>query len=242
MSVAVALADPEFPGIRSKMLVTTRCTVFVLDISGSMALEFDNATGQRTLDVAREVALKLIEARPDDRVGLVVFNEQAYRIQGLSFDREALNAWLSQKQEPTDGTNIDRGILGGLEVLAKNSTGCGRTLILITDAGDLIQPGTLITIREAFKDLGIQFFWMQMGTGEALADLELLARETGGRGFEVKDAAQTRQAFETVRNLVTKPVWVPSPWQPLRAYPYVLAAGLTAFTIFVLGTRLTTLL
>lgn len=241
-SLAVALADPQLPGMRANVLVTTRCTALSIDVSGSMGILFDDATKQTTLDVAREVALKFVEARPTDRMGLILFNVQAYRVQRLSLEHETLIAWLSQKQEPTNGTNIHLGILGGIVVLEKSSAGCGRTLILITDAGDAIEPGIMMTIREGFKELGIQFFWVQMGVGAASADLELLARETGGRGFMAKDAGEMRRAFETVRNLVSKPIWVPSPWQPLRLYPYVLASGLAVFAVFLVAARLTTLL
>ncbi|MBL7897985.1 MAG: VWA domain-containing protein, partial [Crocinitomicaceae bacterium] len=113
--------------------------VMALDASGSMkAMDFS----PNRLEAAKTVAIDFINERPADRIGLVVFQAEAYTQAPLTNDHELLKSMFEQVQNTdviTDGTAIGLGLTYAINRLLE-SDAKSKVVILLTDgvnnAGD----------------------------------------------------------------------------------------------------------
>ena len=86
---------------------------FVVDVSGSMDRE------DRLGTVKQSLSLLLAQLRPDDRVGLVVFGDNARLMLEPSNDREALRQAI-ERLTPEGSTNTEEGLAMGYDVAGRN--------------------------------------------------------------------------------------------------------------------------
>ena len=96
--LTLALARPQLVD-RERVLEREGIDIqIVLDTSGSMEAE-DFVIGGRSanrLTVSKAVIAQFIEGRPDDRVGLVLFGEEAFTQVPLTLDHAAVASMLSE--------------------------------------------------------------------------------------------------------------------------------------------------
>ena len=96
--LTLALARPQLVD-RERVLEREGIDIqIVLDTSGSMEAE-DFVIGGRSanrLTVSKAVIAQFIEGRPDDRVGLVLFGEEAFTQVPLTLDHSAVVSMLSE--------------------------------------------------------------------------------------------------------------------------------------------------
>jgi len=164
---AIALARPQLGKSLTQVEASGIDIMLVLDVSGSM-LTKDFAIGgeQATrLDAVREVTRKFIEARPNDRIGMIAFGGQPYVVSPMTLDHD----WLLQ--------NLDRVRIG----LVENSTAIGsamaaagsrlndkhsksRALVLLTDGENNAGKIPPNTAAEALKALHIKLYAIGIGT------------------------------------------------------------------------------
>lgn len=161
--------------------------MLVLDVSGSMLTKDFTIGGQDAtrLDAVREVTRKFIEARPNDRIGMIAFGTQPYIVSPMTLDHD----WLLQ--------NLDRVRIG----LVEENTAIGsamaaagnrlndkksksRAMVLLTDGDNNAGKIPPNTAAEALKALRIKFYAIGIGTngvalvpapgpgGHALTDVE----------------------------------------------------------------------
>jgi Ca-activated chloride channel family protein len=141
--------------------------LLVLDTSGSMEAE-DFTLGGRTvsrLTVAKEVVAKFIEGRPDDRIGLVVFGEEAFTQVPLTLDHDALVDFLRQVEIGMAGSRQtaigDAIAVGGRRLKELESD--SRVMILLTDGrsnAGIVMP---LDAAEASRALGIRIHTVGVG-------------------------------------------------------------------------------
>jgi Ca-activated chloride channel family protein len=164
---AIALARPQLGKSLTQVEASGIDIMLVLDVSGSM-LTKDFAIGgeQATrLDAVREVTRKFIEARPNDRIGMIAFGGQPYVVSPMTLDHD----WLLQ--------NLDRVRIG----LVENSTAIGsamaaagsrlndkhsksRAIVLLTDGENNAGKIPPNTAAEALKALHIKLYAIGIGT------------------------------------------------------------------------------
>lgn len=162
----VALARPQ--SFSSGENVTTEGidVVIALDISGSMISEDfkPNRVG-----AAKDVAERFIDARPNDRIGLVVFAREAFTQCPITIDHSVLENLL-RKVEPgmvPDGTAIGNGIADAVGRL-KDGQAKSKVIILLTDGVNNAGEIDPLTAAEIAKTYGIRVYTIGVGTeGEA---------------------------------------------------------------------------
>ncbi len=106
--------------------------MLALDISESM-LEKD--FGESRLSAAKKIALRFVDKRPQDRIGLVLFRGRSFTQCPLTLDHKLLGTLLSQVSVDAisdEGTAIGSAILMGTNRL-KASVSLERVLVLLTD-------------------------------------------------------------------------------------------------------------
>jgi Ca-activated chloride channel family protein len=163
--VIFSLARPQ--AVQGKEMITGEGVdiALALDISGSMAsLDFEP---NNRLEAAKEVIEDFIQAREYDRIGMVVFSNEAYSQSPLTLDHSMLFRSLEQVELATDmgledGTAIGLGIANAANMLA-NSEAESKVVILLTDGVNNAGQIDPLTAAEAAKALGIRIYTIGAG-------------------------------------------------------------------------------
>jgi len=163
----IALARPQLGKSLTQVEASGIDIMLVLDVSNSMLYKDFTIGGEEAtrLDAVREVTRKFIEARPNDRIGIVAFGTQPFVVSPMTLDHD----WLLQ--------NLDRVKIG----LVEGSTAIGsamasaasrlhdkqaksRAIVLLTDGENNAGKVPPNTAAEAVKALHIKLYAIGIGT------------------------------------------------------------------------------
>lgn len=203
--LVTAAARPQIPDGMQAYTVPVRDILLVLDISRSMEHRDLADTRQSRLEAVKEAASSFIAMRKNDRLGIILFSEQANLYVPLTIDSKAL-------QEMTAG--IRSGLLGTLTALGdalglslqylEKSEAKHKIVILLTDgvsnAGNVAPADAL----EAAKRAGVTVYTIGVGSpftqngGVDIAFLQKTARETGGMFFMVQEKGALDNAYRII--------------------------------------------
>jgi len=218
-----------------------------LDISSSMDQRF--AQNQSRLEGTKAVISEFIKSRKDDRVGLVVFAQEALALSPPSLDYAALDAMVKDIESGflPDGTGIGVGLASALNML-QESTAASRIVILLTDGqhnADSISPEKAAELAISLK---IRVYTIGVveredpGFNEGIDEqlLVAIAQRTGARYFEADDPQQLQDVYDEIASLERSRVGRESfesftEWAPWFA---AAAAGLVALELLLRGTLL----
>ena len=223
-SIIIALARPRTVDVSSQTKTTKGIDiVMAIDVSGSM-LARDLKPNR--MEALKKVAQGFIEARPNDRIGLVVYASEAYTKTPVTSDKAVvLQAMQSVKYDNVlqDGTGIGMGLSTAINRL-KDSKAKSKIVILMTDGvnnAGFIEPETASDIA---KEYGIKVYTIGIGTNGnaefpyAIApdgtflfkmmkveiDEELLksiAAKTGGKYFRATSNSKLASIYEAINKL-----------------------------------------
>ena len=167
----VALARPQ-QGLGTAEVETSGIDiVLAIDVSGSMrALDFE-LDGKRAdrLEVVKSVVRRFVDARGDDRIGMIGFAGRPYLVSPLTLDHD----WLAQNLERVriglieDGTAVGSAIAASVNRLREQKAK-SKVVILLTDGVNNAGKVEPLTAAEAARALGIKVYTIAAGTqGEA---------------------------------------------------------------------------
>ena len=192
--------------------------MLLLDTSGSMK-NVDFVPNR--LEVAKSTAVNFIEGRPDDRIGLVLFAQNAYSYAPLTLDHDYLKQLIgvitTQTLSP-QGTAIGSAVATGINRM-RESENASRIMILLTDGANnrgAIDPLTAARLAEEY---GIRLYCIGVGQTQATAvnasnqgveldenTLKRMAAVTGGTYFRATRPERLQEVFNTISQLETRPV------------------------------------
>ena len=215
--LVAAAARPQKGMSESRVETEGVDIVLVVDTSTSMrADDFSTATKRMDrLDAAKSVLAQFIQARPDDRLGIVAFAAMPYTIAPLTTD----HAWLMLQMDRLqtgmleDATAIGDAIASGVNRL-RDSQAKSKIVILLTDgihnAGRLTPPDA----AQAAAALGIKvytigagsdqpraagiFGLMQGGNEIDEATLKKIAEITKARYFRATDLKSLEETYRAI--------------------------------------------
>ncbi len=217
-ALIVALCRPQsHDHLRSSRIEGTDI-VLALDISGSMtAKDFEPSR----FAAAKDVAMKFVNMRENDNMGLVVFAGESLSLMPLTNDRAALLNAIQQVSmgDLTDGTAIGDGLTSAINRIASGKAK-SKSIVLLTDgtnnAGD-VPPSTAAQIA---KQKGIKVYTIGVGTNGSIqitdpygfssttletkideASLKQIADLTGGKYFRATDEKMLNKVFEEIDRL-----------------------------------------
>ncbi|GAA5484608.1 vWA domain-containing protein [Haloferula sargassicola] len=159
--LAVALARPQSDAGTQTESVLGRNILFALDLSRSMKtadLKPDRLTQ------AKAMCYELLDALPNDRIGLVGFAGTPYLFAPLTVDHAAVRDTVSELDTdwiPTGGSNLASGLEMAIETLKKTGTR-QNALILMTDGEE--HEGRIGDLAADAKAAGIQVITIGFGT------------------------------------------------------------------------------
>ncbi len=224
--VILALARPQLGRGTTEVEASGVDLVLAVDVSGSMqALDFTK-DGERVnrLEVVKSVVSKFIDARPDDRIGLVAFAGAPYLVSPLTLDHD----WLQQNLERVklgtveDGTAIGSAIASSVNRL-RDQPSKSKIVVLLTDGVSNTGKVSPEIAAEAAKALGVKIYTIGAGAeGEApvpvtdqfgrsrlvMAKVDVdeetltkIAQETGGKFFRATDTNSLEQIYAEIDRL-----------------------------------------
>lgn len=238
--------------------------IIVLDLSGSMQAVLDNVPeGLRDympprsrverptrLDGAKAVIRDFIARRKTDRIGVVVFGENAFVLSPPTLDYHLLDLLVSRMElNVIDGsaTAIGDGI-GVATARLRNSHAKSKAIILLTDGDNnsgKIAPEYAAHLANV---VGAKLFTIQIGSGE-MAEvrdgvdlfgqpryvpvrfpvnpelLETLAKKTGGQMYVATDIKALQASLHDVLNLLEKTKFEASSASFEELFPFLLLPG-----------------
>lgn len=221
--------------------------VMALDASGSMkAMDFS----PNRLEAAKTVAIDFINERPADRIGLVVFQAEAYTQAPLTNDHELLKSMFEQVQNTdviTDGTAIGLGLTYAINRLLE-SDAKSKVVILLTDGVNNAGDTDPLEAAVVAKDNNICIYTIGVGkngtapfpvetpfgtiTQEMPVEIDeelmtLISEETGGKYFRAHDNKELEQIYKEIDQLEKSKVKVLEyKINPPEKYYGLLALGL----------------
>ncbi len=249
--MVVALARPQLVEPPIEKVEPARDLMLAVDLSGSMdTSDMLDPEGRRIsrLEAVQLVLDDFVDRREGDRIGVVVFGNQAFLQAPLTQDHDLVRQLLAQIRARMAGPQTMIGDAIGLSIKAfENSTAEDRVLVLLTDGND---TGSKVPPRKAAEiaaqnDVTIHTVAVGDPTsaGEAEMDMETLeavATAAGGAAFRADDREQLEEVYRRIDAL--NPVEIETlsyrPTRPLFHWPlggalllivaFHLAMGLTA--------------
>jgi Ca-activated chloride channel family protein len=229
--------------------------ILSIDASGSMlAQDFD----PNRLEVAKEVAKKFVDSRKGDRIGLVVYEGEAYTACPATLDYELLKNQISAIEpgslEP--GTAIGNG-LGVAVTRLRSDSLVSKVIILLTDGSNnagSIEPLEATQLAKAKNckvytigvgghgmaptpmntPFGIIYQNMPVEIDENL--LKEIAKETGGKYFRATDERSLEEIYKDIDKLEKRKMEDQHIGQqpPITIIPFFIWASLAILVIFAI--------
>ncbi|MDX8410064.1 MAG: VWA domain-containing protein, partial [Mariprofundales bacterium] len=134
--LVLAAARPQWLGDPLALPVKGRDLMLAIDLSGSMQIRDFVRNGQAVdrLTITKQVATDFIGRRKGDRIGLILFGDQAYIQVPLTFDRTTVKQLLAESVIGLAGKSTAIGDAIGLAVKHLSTDDAkDRVLILLTD-------------------------------------------------------------------------------------------------------------
>jgi Ca-activated chloride channel family protein len=163
--IAIALARPQKGKEDTRIVTEGVDIVLTVDASGSMIAE-DLERGKNRLDVVKKVIQEFIRKRKDDRIGLVVYGEDAYTQCPMTLDYGVLLQFLERCKIGMAGENATAigDALATSLLRLKNSKAKSKLIILLTDGVNNAGKIPPEMAAEMARSLGIKVYTVGAGT------------------------------------------------------------------------------
>lgn len=217
--------------------------VVALDLSGSMGAIVENVPkelerylpGRQTrhlptrLDAAKAVIRDFIARRKSDRIGVVVFGQDAYVLSPPTLDYSLLDSLVSKMElKLIDGSATAIGEAVGIAAARlRNSDAESKAVILLTDGDNNAGKVAPEYAAHLAQTLGVKVFTILLGEGDmALVQqgtdlfgqprmvqmpaptnpklLNEIAKDTGGEAYVASDARSLQASFHSVLDKLEK--------------------------------------
>jgi Ca-activated chloride channel homolog len=237
-SLIIALARPRTVDISNQTKTTKGIDiVMAIDLSSSMLAK---DLRPNRMEALKQVASNFVDARPNDRIGVVVYAAEAYTKTPVTSDKAIVKEAISDiKYDKVlqDGTGIGMGLTTAVNRL-KESKAKSKIIILLTDGvnnAGFIEPETA---SEIAKEYGIKVYTIGLGSNGMAEfpyayapngrdflykmmpveiDQELMktiARNTGGKYFRASSNSKLESIYNEINKLETTEI------EELKFYDY----------------------
>jgi len=220
--LVTAAARPEWVGEPLELPMSGRDLLLAVDISGSMEEQDFEWKGRRIdrLTANKLIAGEFIQRREGDRLGLVLFGNQAYLQVPLTFDRETVRTLLNEATIGLAGKATAIGDAIGLAIKRlRDQQVAQRVLILLTDGANTAGEVLPLQAAELAAKNDLKIYTIGIGADRMLvsslfgqqvvnpstdldeAALKAIADKTGGRYFRARDTEELNQIYRLLDEL-----------------------------------------
>jgi len=252
----VALAGPKWVGEPRPLSRDSYNIMLVLDISPSMGVNDMVEHGHREtrLFAVKRAAKQFVTNRVGDKIGLILFGEQAYLLTPLTYDRHNVAQRIEDASVGLAGKSTSMGDAIGLAVKRlQQAPAEGRMIVLLTDGvsnsgvlspekaaalaqSEHIQVNT-IGLHSSLDPRSFDGLFLSMSGGADLDEetLRNVAKTTGGHYFRATDPASLGKIYAHIDQMTR----VKQDQAEIRPqydyYPWFLAPGLFIVFLLLLG-------
>lgn len=245
--ILIALARPQSQSAWEDVTTEGIDIVISFDVSASMlAKDFE----PDRLEASKRVAINFISQRPNDRIGLVIYEGEAFTQCPLTTDHRVLKDLFRDVTTGLidGGTAIGMGLATAVNRL-KESDAKSRVIILLTDGVNNRGSIPPVTAAEIAREFGIRVYTIGVGTtGKALSptgiypngkykydyvDVEIdeelmqeVAEMTGGQYFRATDADKLENIYNEIDQLEKTRIEVTQHSRKHEEYFWFAAIGL----------------
>ncbi|WP_273205035.1 VWA domain-containing protein [Marinobacter subterrani] len=246
-----ALARPQYVGEKTRMPVTGRDLMLVVDISPSMD-EQDMVLQGRSINRLQAIKVVLddfISRRKGDRLGLILFGTKPYVQAPLTFDLETVRTLMQEAGLGMAGRATAIGDAIGLATKRlRNRPQDQRVVVLLTDGANTAGEITPDKAAEIAAAAGVRIYTIGIGAESMVqrgllgsrrvnpsrdldkALLTRIAQQTGGQYFRARSLPELELIYQSIDQL--EPIELEGkfyrPVTELYAWPAGLAVALWA--------------
>ncbi len=178
--------------------------MLAVDLSGSMGVVDFSENGHPLSRIAatKKVVSNFVQQRSGDRVGLIVFAEQAFLTIPLTLDTVAVSKLLNNLLVGMAGerTAIGDAIGIGVQNLRKRPE-MSRVLILLTDGGDTASHIPPLEAAKIAEQSHIKIYTIGVGNHLDETLLGKIADLTGGTYFKVTNVNALEKVYQQIDRL-----------------------------------------
>ncbi len=217
-----ACARPQWMGEPLDFPVSGRDLLLAVDLSGSMETPDFEIGGKQVdrLTALKQLASPFIERRSGDRIGLILFGDQAYVQTPLTFDLNSVKTLLAESLLGMAGKQTAIGDAIGLALKRTNKDeATKRVLILMTDGANTTGELTPEKAAELAARQGLKIYTIGIGASSMEvrgflfsqtvnpsqdldeATLKMVAEKTGGRYFRAHDSDELEEIYKLLDQL-----------------------------------------
>ena len=209
-TIVLALMDPVVPYGEERVQSRGVDIAIVLDLSSSM----EERMGARSrLDVTKRVLSDFVASRSEDRIGLVVFSDNAYVVSPLTLDHDYLQRYIAMIDEQilrSEGmTAIGEGLNVANLLLARQKSADSRrdrVIVLLTDGENNFGRSPILALREA-HDAGHRVHMIGVDLDDEIKhklqvmNLIRAVERQGGRYYTADSPAELTAASRAIDSL-----------------------------------------
>jgi Ca-activated chloride channel homolog len=220
--LTLALLNPVQPSAEHTIINKGLDILLLLDLSWSMQepIDLEGALERRRagvvrkevtrLEAVKEAMLRFVQKRHGDRIGLIVFSENAYVVSPMTQDIAYLTSYLRMVDNKTlasEGqTAIGEGILTALNLSEQQKQGSGRNLsrvmIVLTDGENNTGRDVYSAIEKAARArYKIYFIGVEVKRAAETPRLIAAVKAAGGNYYDVRDAEQLAKVYAEIDRL-----------------------------------------
>ncbi len=218
--LCIAAARPQWVGEAQDLPRSGRDLLLAVDVSGSMQAE-DMRIGGRPVDrltAVQVVGGDFLRRREGDRVGLLLFGQQAYLMTPLTFDLKHVDYQLQTSVIGLAGRETAIGDAIGLAVKRlRETTSKQRVLILLTDGVNTAGALNPLKASELAVAEKVRVYTVGVGGDSSQSGmlgmmfaqpaeideptLQAVADRTGGRYFRARNTAELAGIYAEIERL-----------------------------------------
>ncbi|EPJ51150.1 MAG: Mg-chelatase subunit ChlD [Osedax symbiont Rs2] len=222
-----AAAKPVWQGEPQPLITSPRDLMLAVDISGSMETK-DMQLGQQMVDRLTGIKVVLngfIQRRKQDRMGLILFADNAYIQTPLTLDHKVLAGFLNEAQIGFAGRKTAIGDAIGLALKRmQKSPEKSKVLVLLTDGANTAGTVTPLAAAAVAAEQGLKIYTLGFGADEMLVksffgdrkvnpsadldekSLQKIADLTGGKYFRARSIEQLVEIYQLLDQLEPLPI------------------------------------
>jgi Ca-activated chloride channel family protein len=235
----IALARPLKGSEHTQQLVEKRNILLTLDLSLSMEgyLEWRGAgTPPTKLELVRDAALKFVRQQQHDRLGLIVFGDDAFGVWPLSTDSTVMQQRLQRLDAllpaALRGTYVARAVEKSLDHFAEMEDSASKILLLLTDGLDTIEAAVVERLAQRLTHGEVKLYVLGMGLDESTSIVQL-ARRVQGEYFNINNAEELTKALQDIDQQARAKILLNRETESQELYPFFALPGLV---MLLLGT------
>ncbi len=216
--IGYSLTQPRVPLGFSKNKIKVNDIYFVVDVSRSMMAEDFQPN---RLEAAKRKILEFIELRPTDRIGIIIFSDNAFTLLPLSTDLNLVKEMVSEIKIGFLGMGTNIGdALGLAAARGAKSLADNKVIILLTDGVSNVGKMTPVQAAEEAKAQAIKVYTIGIGRKDDqrilraggryqripggsvdLKTLEKIAETTRGKSFYAASESALREVLSEIQKM-----------------------------------------